>query len=165
MCMTSNVSAEQDEARKYVESAKNRSIDELVRGAAAAVSEASANRRRAVNYYLIDWGEAETISSDQKQGRAVTLQCSYPLSKDALPEVFKRRDHYALRCSLIILYAESAKLGEDWLWNVKFEVKDVLSRIAAENDANPFPKFVRSLANDCNAFWETDFGTELAEYE
>ena len=43
--------------------------------------------------------------------------------------------------------------------------KHVLSRIAAENEANPFPKFVRSLAKDCNEFCEIDFGTELADYE
>ena len=180
MCMTSNASPEQDETRRYVANAKNGSIDEWVRGAAAAAVEASRSRQRVVDYYLIDWGEAETISSDQKQGRAVTLQCSYPLSSDASPEVFKRRDCYALRCSLIILYAESAKLGEDWWWNGKFEAdeerrslrerymrkrKHVLSRIAAENEANPFPKFVRSLAKDCNEFCEIDFGTELADYE
>ena len=130
-----------------------------------------ATTAQSVSYYLIDWGEAETIASDQSQGRAVTLQCSYPVRRSAMFDVLKRRDEYALRCSLIILYTESAKLGEDWMWTVKFELnedrcflvkkclskrKDVLSKIAVDGEANPFPKFIRSLAKNCNAIWKMD---------
>ena len=130
-----------------------------------------ATTAQSVSYYLIDWGEAETIASDQSQGRAVTLQCSYPVRRSAMFDVLKRRDEYALRCSLIILYTESAKLGEDWMWTVKFELnaerwplvekclskrENVLLKIAEDGEANPFPKFIRSLAKNCNAIWKMD---------
>ena len=33
----------------------------------------------------------------------------------------------------------------------------VLSKIAAHGEANPFPKFMRSLAEECTKIWNRDF--------
>ena len=171
MCMADNASLWTSEIIRVVKDTKQAQISEWIQRAASQVVKAGETTARSVNYYLIDWGEAETIASDQSQGRAVTLQCSYPLRLTAVIDVLKRRDQYALDCSLIVLYTESAKLGEDWMWTVKFELnedrcflvkkclskrKDVLSKIAVDGEANPFPKFIRSLAKNCNAIWKMD---------
>ena len=124
---------------------------------------------READYYLIDWGEAETVKSDVKQGRAITLHCSYPLPKDTSFDAYKRRDIFALNCSLIMLYTESAKLGDGWKWTVGYNPQrdkvdwvkkylekrtNVLVEIASSADDNPFPKFLRDLASDCNSIFE-----------
>ena len=183
MCLEGNVWLERSRTvRETVERQKAMTIADWIKASCAALERCP----RTVEYYLIDWSEAETISSDQNQGCAVTLQCSYPLpvfrpqhtpTEELSIDVYKRRDEYALRCSLIMLYTESVKLGEDWMWRVQFGFgeqrssfiskcikrrADVLIKIADENDVNPFPEYIRGLARNCNAIWERDSETIFA---